>query len=505
MKFEKKVESSDDVWTGDNALSVDMDGDCIPELVIPAVREKSILIIDSNSGLTKWRISTPFIEFSPGSIAIAKFDEFSAPVVFLKAGIASSYPPNIRGRLMCYSADGSLKWISDSRYDIQLNNVGGKLALADFNQDGRPEVYLNNCIFNALTGVKLVDGGANGLGMESAYTFPLEALTVAAQFDTNIADLELAAGYTIYKVHIENIYGTLGNYMTAHNIKVDNFYRDGFTTVGDINTDGISDVIVACPGKDNRGLIYAYCLVNGIPELIAKIYSQSVEDYIGPPLVADIVGYDVPSIIVSRSAQLTAYSFNGSKVFKQDWMFVTTDSSGFTGVTAFDFNNDGVREIVFRDETFLRIINGSNSTPFEVAKIRCYSATRNEYPVVGDFDNTGKAKICVPCSLEPDGGFGKLFIIGPPDSLPGWAPARGIWNQYNYHVLNINDDLTVPRIQKSNATYKNGKYNNFLVQESLLDSNGMYKVAAANLWGEIDCIDYDPVAEEYTVTFNVFN
>ncbi|MBK8483614.1 MAG: hypothetical protein IPL31_04515 [Saprospiraceae bacterium] len=59
-------------------------------------------------------------------------------------------------------------------------------------------------------------------------------------------------------------------------------------------------------------------------------------------------------------------------------------------------------------------------------------------------------------------------------------------------MLNINDDLTVPRVQKNNATYKNGKYNNFYVQESLLE-DGMYLRKAASLTGKIKCINYDPI------------
>lgn len=33
----------------------------------------------------------------------------------------------------------------------------------------------------------------------------------------------------------------------------------------------------------------------------------------------------------------------------------------------------------------------------------------------------------------------------------------------------------------------------------------MYKVAAANLWGKINCVNYDPFVDEYTVAFDVFN
>ncbi|MEP7195853.1 MAG: hypothetical protein ABI851_04995, partial [Saprospiraceae bacterium] len=74
-----------------------------------------------------------------------------------------------------------------------------------------------------------------------------------------------------------------------------------------------------------------------------------------------------------------------------------------------------------------------------------------------------------------------------------------------YNPLFINDDLTVPQFQKNQATYKNGKYNNFMQQESYVDSNGMVKKAAASLSGRISCINYDFVTMTYSVIFDVYN
>ncbi|MBK9582849.1 MAG: hypothetical protein IPO48_13355 [Saprospiraceae bacterium] len=71
--------------------------------------------------------------------------------------------------------------------------------------------------------------------------------------------------------------------------------------------------------------------------------------------------------------------------------------------------------------------------------------------------------------------------------------------------LFINDDGTVPQYMHNPATYKNGKYNNFMVQESLIDEDGNYPVAAASLTGTAACIDYDIATQQYTVDFSVHN
>ena len=154
------------------SLLADIDGDCVPELIVPVFSEivsetskNKILIIDSKSGQTKLKINTPYHHLFEGDIAIADIDYDGVPEIFLKCGISTQYPPNINGKLICYNLDNSIKWISDQQFEHSFSNpVSGKLGLADFNHDGIAEIYINNKIFNAQTGIQLADGGLNGLG-----------------------------------------------------------------------------------------------------------------------------------------------------------------------------------------------------------------------------------------------------------------------------------------------------------------------------------------------------
>jgi hypothetical protein len=507
--IEKKLENRDSIITMQTPILADMDGDCIPELIHIGNRENKILIIDSKTGTTKKEILTPFIDNDLSGIAIADVDNDGIPEIFFEAGAYSPNPNSVYAKLFCYSANGILKWASIDRVDVFphiRDFVGGTPAVADFNQDGIPEVYVNNKIYNSLTGIKLADGGANGIGVEFAQNYYIDALSVAADLDEDTTDLELAAGYTVYKVIIKNPNGILGNSMTPHNIQVDNTYRDGLTTISDINLDGKLDIIVTSPGLTNRALVYVYTLRNGTPTLLAKAYPASqISTAIGPPVIGSIVSSGVPSILFTRIYNLFAYTYNGTTTLISNWNLNTSDSSGFTNLTMFDFNNDGVQEIILRDENNLLIVDGSSKLPKVIARETCLSGTWAENPIVGDVDNSGHAKICIPCGFTSDDYYGRITIFGSPDSLPGWAPARGIWNQYAYNPLQINDDLTVPRVQKNQATYMNGKYNNFMQQESYVDSNGFVKKPAASLTGKIHCINYDPLKNDYTITFDIYN
>jgi len=269
-----------------------------------------------------------------------------------------------------------LVWKPVQRVDLfkQLSDqIGGTPAIADINQDGIAEVYSNNKIFNALTGVKLLDGGSNGIGTEFSIDFVADALSVAAQLDDDTTDLELAAGYTIYKVRISNINGTLGISMVPINIEVDNKFRDGLTSVADINLDGKLEVIVTSPGLGNDALVYVYSLKNGVSTLLAKSYPTNISySGIGPAFIGDIEGNGTASIIISKESFLQCYKYDGSSTLQLYWNFITQDTSSFNAVTMFDFNYDGVQEIVYHDEIGLRIIDGSSRQPREIINFACY-------------------------------------------------------------------------------------------------------------------------------------
>ncbi len=504
--LEKKFESKADVWTGSNVISCDFDNDCIPELISFSTTDLELNIIDSQTGLTKWKIKLPYYSFFyETNIAIADIDDDGIPEVLHKAEKHPSIPVNLSGKILCYNSKGTLVWASNADADFNGKNPeNDKIAIADFNRDGIPEVYVNNKIFNASNGKKLTDGGFNGIGRDRIPNFSVSPITIAANLDNDTTNLELAAGYTIYKVNITNPNDTIGNSMKAINIKIDGENRDGFTTVGDINVDGQLDVIITSPGPFPRSLIYAYTLKNDTTFLIDKINPKINNVEIGASVIGNLNNSTKPSIFIPSKNNISAYQLDASNSLNKIWEINTTDSSGATGMTIFDLNGDGINELIYRDETALKIFNATNNIPKMIDSIICFSPTLQEYPIILNNKSKNITVICIPCSQYPDAAIGHLTIFGPPDSLP-WAPARSVWNQYAYNPLQINDDLTVPRYQKNQATYMNGKYNNFYQQESLLDSNGMYKVPAASLTGAIHCINYDPLTDEYLVIFDVYN
>jgi gliding motility-associated-like protein len=522
FSINKLFESDASTAIYQSPLLMDMNNDCVPEIIISGLSNfqtnpritSGINFINSTNGETILSFQTPFYSWGgPTNFAIVDLDFDGFPEIILAAANVFQNPSNVRGRLVCYDSFGNQKWVSDETYGefTQTDGSGGAPAFADFNQDGIPEIYVFNEIFNAQTGVKLAEGGFNGLGIASrSFNNFSYSTSIAADLDDDNKTLELAAGFTIYKVLITNTNGKTGNSMTPFNITVDNNKRDGYTSIADINKDKKLDVIVSSQGLASDSRLYVYTFQNNSVVLIAKTSMPGsafgcCPDASGPAFVGDINGDGTPVIGVTRAYLLLTYRYNGTTALQENWRLTTNDESGSTGMTMFDFNQDGVQEIVYRDENSLRIMNGSVIPPVNLAVFSCISGTGSEYPIVGDIDNSGESKICVPCANPNSRNQGKIHVFAAPRNRQFWAPSRGIWNQYNYHVTNINDNLTVPQKQKNNAKETNGLLNNFLVQASLLDQDGNFLQTATNLTGEITCITYDPETNLYKVTFNVSN
>ncbi|MCZ2099954.1 MAG: VCBS repeat-containing protein, partial [Chitinophagales bacterium] len=485
---------------------MDINSDDIQEIIVAGKIEgnpgnlfyKDIKIVNSVTHEVVNEISTYyFFDFMNNFIVLR--DEFGGYEIIVAVADIDLNPTNVRRKLVCYRSDGNIKWVSDYKYGVRegkiLNIQGNNLSLADFNQDGIPEVYTHNEIFNARTGKKLVDGGNNGFGS-------VRGLSVAANLDDDPNDLELAAGNTIYKVRINRTNGLAGNEMIPYFMRG---MRDGYTTIADINGDGRLDVIVASLGNSEKqtSSLYIYTLEKDECTLIAKKEWNQIIAHFGQPAIGKFTNNRELDIVLFVNDSISKFSLNSNNELYKDWSFLIDDYGSSAAITGFDFDNDGVLEIAFKDLNGLKVIKAKENMPVMIGNVHCKSATLNDFPIVADIYNEGTSRICVTCwDNDPYAKLGYLTIFGPPEGKH-WAPARNIWHQYGYNPLFINDDGTVPQHMHNPATYKNGKYNNFNVQENLLDGDG--KIPAASLYGDIPCIGYDVDTDSYHVSFTVRN
>ena len=411
--------------------------------------------------------------------------------------------------LYAYDASGNQLWQSSQPFG-SYNGESYQLpaiSFADFNHDGWTEIFVGSEIFDAATGVFLgkTDGnkGYARRTWENNYsTYQSSAADLCGD-----ANLELAVGNTVYGVNLQSrTDASMNQIFPVKTLPLDSMviadgtvipFTDGNTFLVDINLDGKLDVLALNVDHNNR-VVYVYVWdVESQALLCSKKIPNSRK--FGMPQIGDLDNDGYPEICFitgtyinhtpGNNETIYALKYNGQALNGEMDVFWTTphsDFSGATSLTLFDFNQDGYSELVYRDETHLRIINGSLhhhqtgdvvTQPYDIATYACGSGTALEYPVVCDVDQDGAAEILIASSCISNSHYGHLYIFKSA-GVP-WAPARKVWNQYMYNVTNVNEDLTIPQYLFNNAmTFTDPEgvvrrpFNNFLQQATTIDQYG---------------------------------
>ncbi|WP_167248054.1 carboxypeptidase regulatory-like domain-containing protein [Acinetobacter sp. Tr-809] len=293
--------------------------------------------------------------------------------------------------------------------------------IADLDGDGIPEILINNKIFNYEQGL-LVNNLTSGQTQA-------------------VADIN-GDGYPEI-IGLEGVSDRQGNLLYRFKTKAGTQLMLKFLAVGDV-LGSSKPQIIAVYGS----LVYIFDAQTGIE--IASYNAPSSAG--GSPVIADFDGDGIADIGLARTYNYVALRGDGSVI----WSTPISDGSGGTGSTVFDFDNDGKLEAVHFDEQNIRVYDAA--TGVERIKIPNSTATAHEYPVVVDADADGHADIILGSS-----GHGIRMISG---KNRDWANTRNIWNQYSYHVTNINDDLTVPKKEVNSWEAHNTYRANLLLNQN---------------------------------------
>lgn len=389
-------------------------------------------------------------------------------------------------KLRSYSRNGQLLHTSD--FNVPCD---GSLALADFNNDGFPEVYVGNAVFDAATLKRLCAGpetGNKGLSHRGspATTHPHRTYYAISYAYNVLGDekLELICGNTIYDVNITSRTNPSLNSITVNKTITPpvGYPQDGNVTLADFDLDGNVDILVTNDLTDDctedYTYFYAYKATTGTLLYQYQLYCRST----GYPAICNLDNEPHPEILfIDYQYNTTIEAMYCMRYTEENglstvWTKPHHDPSGMTTMVFFDFNRDEIPEIVFRDAYNLNIINGVDGEV--LYSYPMYSGTAGEHPTVADVNNDGHAEIIVPGLLEyyaGVNGHGNLLVFGNSN----WPAARPVWNQYAYNITNVNEDLTIPAYCFNNATVFTAPdgtirrpYNNFLQQASYITPIG---------------------------------
>lgn len=490
-------------WGSNHTIVGDIDFDGIPEIF--AVRRDNrngvdptkIVVVNGNDGTLKAEVD---IGGDAGRfMALADIEGDGCGEVFFVRKAGAVY------RLVAIDCNFNIKWESADIAGTTSNAVSvGIPGVADFDEDGTPEVYVKTQIFDGATGAFL----ARGTGDHKQHTAGSVAANVLPDSECGPCDgLELIAGDKVYAVSTGDGSPNSGTVSLVRTLS-SSIYKAGnnfinnthstnihFTSIADVDLDGDLDAIITGYNTSSgRGEIYYWDIQNET-EAFKLVMPKSSNWGPGRVNISDLDG-DGDMDISFNNNDLYAYTFDfDNSKFVQLWTRNHNDGSALTGTAVFDFDGNGSNEVVYRDERNLYIIDGATGNELFVEPDECRSGTYADYPIVADVNGDGVTEICVPCLDECPSGpcynsdnQGSLRLYGAADGQQ-WVPSRKVWNQHGYFNVNINDDLTIPRQMQDHSvefsdvlceTDANGNpvpgsvrpLNSFLNQAPFIDEDG---------------------------------
>ncbi len=464
-------------------MVADLDADGVPEVVVITTVDEGagyeagdLVVLDGALGTEKWRIDHDVAgavgPHGRSTVGIADIDGDGAPDV-----VFAGRPAGGVSVIQAYDGLGNLLWAS---HDVGgaaqgLNVVNGAPSFANFDGDPGAEIVFGAAVIDN-DGVVVWDQGGGGdgaaFGTNSGYTGGISAIVDL----TGDGFAEIVSGRNAWSVDWQP-----GPVVTLAPLW-DAGAPDGYPAIADLDLDGDPEVVLVASGTvrvldGSTGL--AWCGVDPAGVMCDADDSLRTAPIDlpgggrgGPPTIADFDGDGRPELAAAGGSSYSVYDLAragedlvvpigdpvpaAGSIYVR-WSQTTQDqSSNATGSSVFDFQGDGIAEVVYADECYLRVYSGVDGTV--ILEEPNSSATIHEYPLVVDVDGDGNSEIVVVandqannCAAIPDyvPRHG-VFVYG--DAFDRWVQTRRVWTSHTYHVSNVTSAGNYPVAELDNWT-----------------------------------------------------
>lgn len=380
----------------------------------PSYRDGILRIVNGKDGSEVLTVTDPAYRISPLSHMAAADIDGSGEITIIAQKADNG--------LIAFSSAGVVKWIVPGTQFVSAWHGGG-ISIADLDGDGKAEIIYGKTVFN-------YDGTLrwNGSGDFIGDNYLRGSADVVAPYSI-VADINRTGRPAV-------IAGASAYDADGHLLWQNNAVGDGFTAVANFTGDRYPQIVSVNSGKvhllDHNGAI-----------IWGPVYLPG-GGHGGVPVIADMDGDGIPEIGIAGAFAYTVFGADGSI----KWNVPTYDISSATGSSVFDFAGDHKAKVVYADQFNLKVYDSASAK--ELFSIPNTSDTSFEMAVVADVDNDGHADLIVPQSSGSSVGL-RIYQ----DVNNAWVGVRSIWNQHSYHITNINDDGTVPRVEKNSWEVNN--------------------------------------------------
>jgi hypothetical protein len=333
----------------------------------------------------------------------------------------------VYGTLYAIENDGSFKWESERWHlpDAVDENFGAPV-LGDMNGDGVPEIAYGNAVFDN-NGTLIFEGETS----TDARDGHGEGYMTSIMADiTGDGLVDLVAGRSAFRADGSVIYSRSDVY-------------DGFPVVLNLDNDPQAEIVMLTTDNQLVALEHDGTTKYGPYWIHSEAYDEN-----GQEMPFNLTNLAVGNVDTDGYPEIIVAATNYIHIFEHDftewaWKPRINDQSGASGPTMFDFEGDGVDEIVHADESAL-LIYGTQEMELKYEAVR-WSATITDNPVVVDVDNDGHAELLTV--QEIIGRKGGVICYG--NFKNNWVGTSRIWNQHSYHITNVSESGVVPAVEGS--------------------------------------------------------
>ncbi len=448
----------------------DVSGDGIPDVLVAVYAgsslDNSILVaIHGRTGETLFTVSGTAGCTSQGTPALANLDPSDD-------ALEIAYLDRARG-LVVLDGDGTTEL---ARFPTASAAAQALPSIHDIDRDGAPEIIVGARVF-------AFESVAGSFSLRSVFDASPCTVTSATSVVANLdgdPELEITCGGVAYDTDGRLMWPMTGAVA-------------GYAAVADLDVDGAPEVIMVRSGSVTvrDGATGALRMGPGGSWYDGALAIPDGGEG-GPPTVADFDGDGLPEISAAGRGAYAVYDPDcvdprvpGREAGTCDRMMGTTGpirwsapvqdiSSSRTGSSVFDFQGDGIAEVVYNDECFLHVFDGRLGDEILMEPFANTSRTGHEYPIVVDVDRDGNSEIVVTANNDQvardmcrasyrrvfgyatdaeiparfrDGTQG-VYALGDPGDR--WVRTRPIWNQYSYAVTHVDDRGGVPAMPDDN-------------------------------------------------------